>query len=133
MFGLQQQGRGSPVVGHSWKHWAFLCLREAGLLAATEWHSVEELRFHSLMGKWGVSIGRAWWLVLGLCTVWGWKPPGASRIAKCGVRSSLACIKVDSCHVVTSLGCQWGSKAGRLESSGAHNAAEALGSTYIGV
>jgi hypothetical protein len=72
------------------KCWAFMCLREAGVLAPIEWQiTIQELASHSLTGKWGLSLGRVWWLSLGLRALSGGKPPGTSRVAKNGAWGSL--------------------------------------------
>jgi hypothetical protein len=57
---------GSPVVRHIGKCWAFLCLREAGLLTPTEWQITSWwMGYHSLTEQWGLSHGSTWLLALG--------------------------------------------------------------------
>jgi hypothetical protein len=51
----------------------------------TDYLSVEELGSHSLMGQWGFSHWRAWWITLALLALWNEKPPGTNRMAKHGV------------------------------------------------
>jgi hypothetical protein len=71
----------------------------------TDYHSVKELGSHSLMGQQVLSCRRAWWLVLGLCALWGAKPHSTSIIAKHGAWGSFACVAVGYWHWVAS----WGS------------------------
>jgi hypothetical protein len=98
-----------------------------------DYHSVEELDSHFLVGQWGLSHRKAWRLMLGLCVQWGRKPPDTTRIAKHGALVSLGCMAVGYWHWAASWGWPSGREATRLELSGAHNAAEALGSTWVGV
>jgi hypothetical protein len=67
--------------------------------------------------------------VLVFCAVWGGKLLGASRIAKSGAWGPLRCVVVGSWHLVASSGYPLGIKASRLELSGVHKVAKALGST----
>jgi hypothetical protein len=69
---------------------------------------------------------------VGLHALWGGKPPGASKITKHGAWHSLA-YGSGILALSSYLGCLWSSKAGGLESSGAHIVVEALGSTCVGM
>jgi hypothetical protein len=84
------------------------------------------------MGEQGLSCCQGQWGVLGLCALWGWKPPGNSRLARSGAWGSLGCVVACSWHCVASWVYLLGSKVSRLESSGVHQAVEALWSTCIG-
>jgi hypothetical protein len=105
---------GSLMVGHSGKCWAFLCLREAGLLAPREWQITTQRR------SWVPTL----WKEVGalplegfvvhsepLCSVGGGKPLGTSAIANHWAWGSLVCLTVGFWHWVASWGWPWGSKA----------------------
>jgi hypothetical protein len=60
----------------------------------------------------------------GLSALCGGNPPGTSRIAKLGTWGSLMCVVIGSWYWVASWGYPLGSKASKLELSGAHKALE---------
>jgi hypothetical protein len=85
------------------------------------------------MGKHGLSCSQGQWGVLGLCSLCREKTLGTSRLTRPGHWGSLECVVAGTWHCVVCWGYLSGSKASRLELSGAYQAAVALGSTCIGV